>query len=313
MHATEIERAVGRSHHVVRIMKPHDYLKPGWGLGPSRGRPEGSLFVWCDGCLQWNRHGLSDDERREGSITDRAPHCACKLSEGIYCMGMASGELKKVLMRYPSSQHSPPQVRRVYPRHDWLVDGLVERGSRGAFTGGPGKSWAALDLAIAMSLGEPWLGLTVPNPLLVAYVASHDSPELMSLRMRHLFQGHGAKPNGYLRIYTPQSSSAKVDLLLHAIKRIRPEFAVIDPLDEDHEEVLRQLDCSIAIVTRIPADWADWQIGVSVADEQTQTRRVEFQSKVAQSPASTLLRIVTDRHATHLLEDRDEGTSLDRR
>jgi hypothetical protein len=72
--------------------------------------------VWCDECLQWNCHGLCDDEV-EGYITARGEHCPCKSGEAMYCMGMAEGELAKMLQRYLSARmkHTPPPVRRVYP------------------------------------------------------------------------------------------------------------------------------------------------------------------------------------------------------
>lgn len=105
MHASEIERNITGDHRLLRNLGPHDYLKPARGL------------VWCDECLQWNCHGLCDDEQVAGKIAARVEHCPCEGDGVIYCMGMADGEVAKLLQRYPSSRmkHAPPPVRRVYP------------------------------------------------------------------------------------------------------------------------------------------------------------------------------------------------------
>ena len=43
---------------------------------------------------------------------------------------------------------------------DWLVEGVIQRGANGFIVAEPkvGKSWAAVDLALAIATGQPWLG-----------------------------------------------------------------------------------------------------------------------------------------------------------
>lgn len=143
----------------------------------------------------------------------------------------------------PASQF----VATVPEEIDWLVDGVIERGSNGTFTAVPkaGKSWAALDLAIAMALGESWLGFTVPCPLRVAFVSREDNPRLTSWRLQHLYRGRASSRPGLIenlyintRIQSPQlmiDDEEQLSELLDAMKVFKPEFVFFDVFNVIHE------------------------------------------------------------------------------
>jgi hypothetical protein len=116
--ACELERCVTGDERLLRDVGVSDFLKPAWGLLRQRriGWVTYNRFVWCDECLQRNCHGLHEEEEVAGRIIERYPHCECRIGSLIYSMGMAEGELAKMLQRYPSSRmmYTPPPLRRVY-------------------------------------------------------------------------------------------------------------------------------------------------------------------------------------------------------
>jgi hypothetical protein len=141
---------------------------------------------------------------------------------------------------------APQFVSTVPEEIDWLVDGVIERGSNGTFTAVPkaGKSWAALDLAIAMTLGEPWLGRAVPNPLRVAFISREDNPRLTSWRLQHLYRGRASSRPGLIenlyintRLQSPQlmiDDEAQLRELLDALAVFQPEFTFFDVFNVIH-------------------------------------------------------------------------------
>jgi KaiC/GvpD/RAD55 family RecA-like ATPase len=59
-------------------------------------------------------------------------------------------------------------------KHRWIVEGIMRRNELGVFFGPPGsgKSFLAIDFALHVAAGEPWAGLSVPEPLPVIYLAA---------------------------------------------------------------------------------------------------------------------------------------------
>ena len=214
---------------------------------------------------------------------------------------------------------------------EWLVEGIIERGANGFFSAVPkdGKSWAAVDLAICLALGFPWLGFRIPRPARVALISREDNPSLTAWRIKHLFNGKSSTAAGLLEtnLYVNsrrQSAELMLDNpeqmaeLLDALKLLRPQFAIFDVFnvlhcadENDAQEmraVLRQLStiqaeigCGIGVVhhwnkadhgsmtqrlrgSSAIAGWAEWLIGISMADQDTKTRRMEFELKAAQPP-----------------------------
>jgi hypothetical protein len=119
MHASETNTYVTGDQDLLRDSGAGDFIRPAWSLMRKRrnGWVTNDLLVWCDECLQWSCLGLCEEEQVAGYIAERCQYCECRIAGATYCMGMAEGELAKMLQRYPSKRmkHTPPPVRRVYP------------------------------------------------------------------------------------------------------------------------------------------------------------------------------------------------------
>lgn len=234
--------------------------------------------------------------------------------------------------------NAPTFVTTLPQEIDWLVHGIIERKANGFFCAVPkgGKSWAAIDLALSLALGAPWLGFEVSKPVRTALISREDNPALTSWRLQHLF----AKKEGgnrdlittHLYVNSRQQSPelmiddhAQMGELTDALKRLEIEFAIFDVLnvlhaadENDNTEmraVLRRLSalqaevgCGIGVVHHYSkaengsmtqrlrgasaiAGWAEWLIGISMADEESKTRRMEFELKAAQPPDPIFYRI----------------------
>lgn len=83
---------------------------------------------------------------------------------------------------------------------DWIIRDIVPRGEP-ALWGGPmksGKTWAALDLCIAVALGQPWLGKfdnTYKQPARVLAVLLEDNVRRLRKRLWELTRSRGTTPN----------------------------------------------------------------------------------------------------------------------
>lgn len=77
------------------------------------------------------------------------------------------------------------------PEIEWLVEGLIPIQTRGLLVGSPkdGKSILALDLAMALATGSPWLGHQVPSRRRVAIISREDAPRETARRLHALAKG----------------------------------------------------------------------------------------------------------------------------
>jgi len=150
-------------------------------------------------------------------------------------------------------------------------------------------------------------------------------------------------------------SSEQMAELLAALRVVRPKFVIFDVFnvlhaadENDNQEmraILRQLSiiqaeigCGIGIVhhynkadqgsmtqrmrgSSAIAGWAEWLIGISMADEDTKTRRMDFELKAAQPPSPIYYRIDSDSAAectrliiaeTPIAVRRREGSAAER-
>jgi hypothetical protein len=122
--------------------------------------------------------------------------------------------------------------------------------------------------------------------------------------------------------------------LLAALKLLKPRFAIFDVFnvlhsadENDNQEmrtILRQLstiqaeiECGIGVIhhynkadqgsmtqrlrgSSAIAGWAEWLVGISMADEESKTRRMEFELKAAQPPDPIYFRIDSALEGTKL-------------
>ena len=122
---------------------------------------------------------------------------------------------------------------------DWLVTDVIQRGSNGFICSLPkcGKSWLAVDLALSLALGLPWVGFSVPRPVRTALVTREDNPALTKWRMNRLLKGRNrtvAELEGHLFVNSREQSADfrldKGDLLgsmIAGLKVIKPEFVIL--------------------------------------------------------------------------------------
>lgn len=86
---------------------------------------------------------------------------------------------------------------------DWLVRSLFVRSSNGWLSGAPkiGKSYLALDLAVRMIQGRPWMGqFAIPRPLRVVLVEEEDPPHLLQTRLHGLLAGEEIQSGLWLTV-----------------------------------------------------------------------------------------------------------------
>lgn len=217
---------------------------------------------------------------------------------------------------------------------DWMVSGLIERGSNGFIAADPktGKSFYAADLAISLATGSPTLDFSVPVPTKVALVSREDNPNLTAWRFRNLLQGKFLSTvqlqyldqNLYVntRAQTPSfmlDNDNEVRNLVSALRERRIEFLILDVLNVLHKsdendntqmaEVLRKAkriqddtgaslgiihhfnktDTGGRITRRLRgasaiAGFAEWIVGISMANEENGVRKMEFELKAGAAP-----------------------------
>src|SRR5215469_15625160 len=123
-----------------------------------------------------------------------------------YLVQHTPAELKALMcgapMWQPASQEAEPKrflsapefMSSIAPDIDWMIEGVIQRGANGFICASPkiGKSWAALDMALSLALGLPWMGFRVPRRVKVALVSREDNPALTSWRMRNLVAAKAA-------------------------------------------------------------------------------------------------------------------------
>lgn len=160
---------------------------------------------------------------------------------------------------------------------DWMVRDVIQRGSNGFICSHPkvGKSWSAVDLALALALNEPWIGFEVTRRVRVALITREDNPRLTRWRMDRFLRGRNRdrrELDGWLYVNSRDQSQEfrldRPDLLgpmIAALKGIQTEFAILDVFnvlhgadENDNSEMRRiveqanvlqrEVGCSICLV-----------------------------------------------------------------
>ena len=131
------------------------------------------------------------------------------------------------------------------PDIDWLVRGVIERGSNGFIAGPPkaGKSWISTDLAICLATGQRWLGLEVAYASKVALISREDNPAMTAWRLKALCFGRSMMPENLSNLWInskEQSPRFRIDdpaLLSPMIARIKDlgsEVIILDVMNILH-------------------------------------------------------------------------------
>lgn len=144
---------------------------------------------------------------------------------------------------------------------DWLMEGIIQRGSNGMLIARPkaGKSFAVLDLAIALASGQKWLDFYVPRRVRTALVSREDNYGLTQWREKKLSAHRALTPtelDGWLYI-NAKGLKPKIMLdypddvvaLIADLKRYQTEFLILDVMrvlhgaeENDNTEMQKVID-----------------------------------------------------------------------
>jgi hypothetical protein len=125
------------------------------------------------------------------------------------------------------------------PRPDlqWIVKDLIIEGSLGMIVGdaGTGKTYIALDIAISIAEGQPWLGREVlQGPVLI--IDEESGEHRLSIRLKKIIEGHHGSDDTPLYFMSYQGMDLKNGLDTFEIEKFIIEkgikFVVIDSLME---------------------------------------------------------------------------------
>jgi KaiC/GvpD/RAD55 family RecA-like ATPase len=132
---------------------------------------------------------------------------------------------------------------------DWLVEGLIERGTRGLVVAPPktGKSLLFLEMVLCLATRQSFLGLRpYERTVRCAVISREDGPTIVHRRLSQLALGRGISmrelDQNILINTVKQSSSFKIDRkgdvdeMASWLKVMGVEFAVIDVLNRLHDQ-----------------------------------------------------------------------------
>jgi len=144
---------------------------------------------------------------------------------------------------------------------DWIMEGIVQRGANGMLIARPkaGKSFAVLDLALALASGQRWLEFYIPKRVKTALVSREDHYGLTQQRQIKMARHRGLSStelDGWLYINAkglrpkimldyPDDVSA----LISDLKRYGTEFLILDVMrvlhgaeENDNTEMQKVID-----------------------------------------------------------------------
>lgn len=135
-------------------------------------------------------------------------------------------------------------ARLTFPegRDDWLIEGLWANEAVGCIGGTPkaGKTWLALEMALAVASGQPCLGrFPVKNPGPVILFCAEDGPRAVQARVAGLAKARGVD---FARLAVGWIDAATIWLddpshqkrLALTVAAMKPRLLVLDPLVRLH-------------------------------------------------------------------------------
>jgi hypothetical protein len=132
-------------------------------------------------------------------------------------------------------------LKEPLPAIDWDVEPLIAHGNRVVVYGefGCGKSWALLDLAIHLALGQAWLDrYTVPQPRSVLYLDEEMAGRTLRTRLKKLANGLGLPDSASIPLWLGSHLGVKltapsaIESLLSTLKArdIDPDVIIVETL-----------------------------------------------------------------------------------
>ena len=126
---------------------------------------------------------------------------------------------------------------------EWILPGIIHRGAKGIFIAQPkaGKTMLALDLGVALSSGQPWLGVIPTRQYRVAIVSREDGPNMTQDRLRQFANGRGLNfddmPFLFVNTFAQLANfaidnNADSDRLIAALKTEQIELCIVDVLNK---------------------------------------------------------------------------------
>jgi hypothetical protein len=151
-------------------------------------------------------------------------------------------------------------------RVEWTVDQLLVEQAVAFFAGEPKslKSWASLDVAIAVGAGVPAFGRFAPAGTGSVLIVQEESRWTdYARRLRWLARGHGLAPSDLEDVHVSSQPGILLDdvdgqaRLVREIERLRPRLVVLDPLVRMHsadEDRAREMRPVFRFVRRLQAE-----------------------------------------------------------
>jgi DNA-binding transcriptional ArsR family regulator len=200
--------------------------------------------------------GLADRANRDGSWTPETFDSIERLVEQarLLRVGPAARVPVQKLISLRQLFAAPPTAPC------WLVDQLILQASNGWIGAGAkvGKSYLALDLLLACSLGEAWLGhFAVPRPLSVVLIQEEDSAWRVYQRARRLCRARGVDEvptNFHLAIRTGLQLDDATTLdpfLANELEPRRPDLIVWDVFNRLHTKSEKHAEQMLPILRRV--------------------------------------------------------------
>lgn len=134
------------------------------------------------------------------------------------------------------------RVKAESNRQRWLIERLWAEGAVGCIGGTPksGKTWLALEMAVAVASGKPCLGrFGVPRRGPVLLYAAEDTPAALRDRAVELARARGLDLDG-LAVGLITEPALRLDVPGHRLRlavtleRVKPRLLVLDPLVRLH-------------------------------------------------------------------------------
>ncbi|MEX1275504.1 MAG: AAA family ATPase [Bacteroidota bacterium] len=137
-------------------------------------------------------------------------------------------EKDRVLYATKDALHDPPRL-------EWAVEGLFAQPSLNLLVGDPGskKTFLAIDLAVSVAMGKPWLGHAV-NPCPVLFVDEETGMHQLWNRLNASLHAHGADISTPFEFISLGGydfrDNADAEQLIHRARGRGSGFIVIDAL-----------------------------------------------------------------------------------